>query len=345
MAKDGAVYLTYADLPYVNADMTNIVDRGDRYVKEGVPDVDGSGTLHWSDDVRINNDATTTDQWNPSIAISPDGNTIFVGYCSLPSRPSRGDGQPVGCREQWCEDAVPMVSERGARPDGLIPGATNVVYEAKPASTTTYRVKITNQAGETVSAPATVTVVAHLPSLDFAWVAGKPVDTVHAAAGVTVQVERSEDPVAGPWTSVGEVVTTGDSVTLVNIAAPASDARFYRALVVRWHCVTRHSPFSQVVAGRGRAPLSRPASCPCGRFGPRTGAMAPRKPLKALMGRLSSSAPRAVLRPEVLSPILRSPFLADYFLETGTYAWIPISQSLTASNCSGQPRINANARE
>jgi len=79
---NGRIYLVYADLPFAGLS----TDRGDIFINEGVPQADGS--LNWTGVRKLNNDGTTTDQWNPSIAINPAGTVLFVGYYSRQGDPS-----------------------------------------------------------------------------------------------------------------------------------------------------------------------------------------------------------------------------------------------------------------
>ncbi len=154
---------------------------------------------------------------NPSAQVIPSSKNLNLSVVAA-------SGVKMGY--QWFQDP-------SDRPDGLIPDATNSVITIHPAQTAIYWVKVSNQAGETLSDPATITVVSQPPSLGFAWVGGDPVVTVRAAAGLTVQVERSADLVSGPWNPLGVVVGTGDPVTLVDTGDPLPDARFHRAWVVR----------------------------------------------------------------------------------------------------------------
>ena len=41
-----------------------------------------NGGASWSAPVRVNDDATTTDQWQPTLAITPDGTKLGVFYYS-----------------------------------------------------------------------------------------------------------------------------------------------------------------------------------------------------------------------------------------------------------------------
>jgi hypothetical protein len=71
----GDIYLTYNDNP-------DGPDKGDIFM---VMSTDGGST--WSAPTRINDDGGTTDQWQPTVAVSPDGNNIGIFYCSR-----EGDG-------------------------------------------------------------------------------------------------------------------------------------------------------------------------------------------------------------------------------------------------------------
>ncbi len=51
-----------------------------------ITSTDGGAT--WGAAVQVNDDATTTDQWQPSLAISPDGTKLFYGYYSRQNDPS-----------------------------------------------------------------------------------------------------------------------------------------------------------------------------------------------------------------------------------------------------------------
>ena len=66
----GHIYLTY------NNDVAG-ADKGDVFM---VQSTDGGAT--WSAPLRVNDDATTTDQWQPTIAVMPDGLQVGVFYYS-----------------------------------------------------------------------------------------------------------------------------------------------------------------------------------------------------------------------------------------------------------------------
>ena len=78
---NGHVYVVYADLPFAGSS----TDRGDIFIQRGI--LESAGSLRWSGAVRVNNDRTATDQWNPSVAINPAGSKVFVGYYSRQDDP------------------------------------------------------------------------------------------------------------------------------------------------------------------------------------------------------------------------------------------------------------------
>jgi len=59
----------------VFADKTTGSDRADTYFTQSV-----NGGTSWSAPVRVNDDATTRDQWQPALAVTPNGRNLFVGY-------------------------------------------------------------------------------------------------------------------------------------------------------------------------------------------------------------------------------------------------------------------------
>jgi hypothetical protein len=66
----GHLYVTYNDNPAG-------ADKADVYLTMST-----NGGTTWSSPVRINDDATTTDQWMPTIAVTPDGSQIGIFYYS-----------------------------------------------------------------------------------------------------------------------------------------------------------------------------------------------------------------------------------------------------------------------
>jgi hypothetical protein len=65
---NGNVYIVYPDNPVGT-------DRADIFFRQSTD----SG-VSWSAAVRVNDDATTRDQWQPSLAVTPDGSRVFVGW-------------------------------------------------------------------------------------------------------------------------------------------------------------------------------------------------------------------------------------------------------------------------
>src|SRR5262249_17536778 len=72
----GDLYVTYANHGAGT-------DKADIYL---VASSDGGAT--WSEPFRVNDDATTTDQWLPTLAITPNGATIGVFYYSRQEDPA-----------------------------------------------------------------------------------------------------------------------------------------------------------------------------------------------------------------------------------------------------------------
>jgi subtilisin-like proprotein convertase family protein len=62
------LYATFNDNPIGD-------DRGDIYF---IQSLDGGAT--WSAPVRVNDDPTTRDQWQPSLAVTPNGSHVFIGF-------------------------------------------------------------------------------------------------------------------------------------------------------------------------------------------------------------------------------------------------------------------------
>jgi hypothetical protein len=82
---NGNIYIAYADLPSTN---NGTKDRGDIFLTEA--------SVNWLTHAlsvnygprAVNNDRTQTDQWNPSIAMTPSGNELFIGYYSRQNDPT-----------------------------------------------------------------------------------------------------------------------------------------------------------------------------------------------------------------------------------------------------------------
>src|SRR5262245_27906144 len=73
----GNIYVTYNNRPAAGG-----VDKADVFV---VQSTDGGGS--WGAPVRVNDDATTTDQWQPTLAVTPDGANLGVFYYSRQEDP------------------------------------------------------------------------------------------------------------------------------------------------------------------------------------------------------------------------------------------------------------------
>src|SRR5215510_8753706 len=73
---NGNIYATFANNPAG-------VDKADIFVAQST---DGGAT--WGAPVRVNDDATTTDQWQPTLAVTPDGSTLGIFYYSRQEDPA-----------------------------------------------------------------------------------------------------------------------------------------------------------------------------------------------------------------------------------------------------------------
>src|SRR5215831_7783747 len=72
---NGNIYATFAN-------KAAGVDKADIFV---VQSIDGGAT--WGAPVRVNDDATTTDQWQPTLAVTPDGSNLGIFYYSRQEDP------------------------------------------------------------------------------------------------------------------------------------------------------------------------------------------------------------------------------------------------------------------
>jgi hypothetical protein len=75
---NGDLYVVYNDKPKDNSK-----DKADIFFTMSS---DGGNT--WSSPLRVNDDATTTDQWQPAIAVTPDGTHLFVTWYDRRNDPS-----------------------------------------------------------------------------------------------------------------------------------------------------------------------------------------------------------------------------------------------------------------
>jgi hypothetical protein len=67
---NGNIYVTYNDNPIT-------VDKADVFVVQSV-----NGGTTWSTPLRVNDDTTTTDQWQPALAVTPGGDKLGIFYSS-----------------------------------------------------------------------------------------------------------------------------------------------------------------------------------------------------------------------------------------------------------------------
>jgi hypothetical protein len=72
---NGNIYATFANNP-------DGVDKADIFVAQST---DGGAT--WGAPIRVNDDATTTDQWQPTLAVTPDGANLGIFYYSRQEDP------------------------------------------------------------------------------------------------------------------------------------------------------------------------------------------------------------------------------------------------------------------
>src|SRR5262245_3727575 len=72
---NGNIYVVYNNRP-------SPTDKADIFV---VQSTDGGGA--WGAPVRVNDDATTTDQWQPTLAVTPDGSSLGIFYYSRQEDP------------------------------------------------------------------------------------------------------------------------------------------------------------------------------------------------------------------------------------------------------------------
>jgi hypothetical protein len=73
---NGNIYVTYANRGAG-------ADKADIFLKQST---DGGAT--WSAAVKVNDDTTTTDQWQPTLAVTPDGSTLGIFYYSRQEDPA-----------------------------------------------------------------------------------------------------------------------------------------------------------------------------------------------------------------------------------------------------------------
>ncbi len=101
----GHIYVTYNNNPAG-------VDKGDVFM---VMSTDGGAT--WSAPVRVNDDLTTTDQWQPTIAVSPDGLNLGIFYYSRQEDPLNNNLFKYYCRTAAISGATVTFRPSGAVSD------------------------------------------------------------------------------------------------------------------------------------------------------------------------------------------------------------------------------------
>src|SRR5262249_59904515 len=79
----GAIYVTYNNKGAGT-------DKADIFFVQST-----NGGATWSAPVKVNDDATTTDQWQPTIAVTPDGSKLGIFYYSRQVDTVTSDGDPV----------------------------------------------------------------------------------------------------------------------------------------------------------------------------------------------------------------------------------------------------------
>jgi hypothetical protein len=79
----GAIYVTYNNKGAGT-------DKADIFFVQST-----NGGATWSAPVKVNDDATTTDQWQPTIAVTPDGSKLGIFYYSRQEDTTTTDGDPV----------------------------------------------------------------------------------------------------------------------------------------------------------------------------------------------------------------------------------------------------------
>jgi hypothetical protein len=85
----GELYVTFADNPAGS-------DRADVFLATS-----GDGGQTWSTPMRVNDDATTNDQWQPTLAVTPDGSRLGVFYYSRELDTTTADGDAANNRFRY----------------------------------------------------------------------------------------------------------------------------------------------------------------------------------------------------------------------------------------------------
>jgi hypothetical protein len=158
---------------------------------------------------------------NPVVVQAPQSRAVLPGEAAtLSVIASTG----VAGFYQWYQ-------EPSSSPDGLIPGATNATYNTPPVLVnTTYWVAISNSAGSTLSAPATLTVLPSAPRLGLERADGLSWLTLDAAAGFDYRIDYATNLDAPAWTPLLELELGTTPFRFTDSAATNAPVRFYRAV-------------------------------------------------------------------------------------------------------------------
>jgi len=115
------IYLAYSDLPSTNLFST---DQGDIFLAD-LYLTHSDGSLATPLVVRLNdknNDHTQTDQWDPAIAVNPQGTELFIGYYSRQEDPTTNY----------------LIKAYGAKVYNIVNGLTNATIDSFPISPTNF---------------------------------------------------------------------------------------------------------------------------------------------------------------------------------------------------------------
>src|SRR5262245_16265683 len=124
----GHMYLTFADNP-VGA------DKADVFVT-----VSTNGGATWGAPIKVNDDATLNDQWQPTLAVTPDGSKLGIFYYSRQVDTTTADGDPVNNQFRYFGRIASIVgssltfapsfaiSDVNSKPEVGRDGAVNTTY-------------------------------------------------------------------------------------------------------------------------------------------------------------------------------------------------------------------------
>lgn len=160
---------------------------------------------------------------DPVIVQSPADRNIRMGESAALEIVASGG---VQLRYQWYQGE----SGNLAKP---VTDATNAVFSASPAATTTYWVRASTSAGATDSAAATVTVIpANAVLLNLRLEQHVPVVTVETPASGQFQLLFSGNVVSPTWDTLTNVMLTTNRLTIVDAAGSNALVRFYRGVIL-----------------------------------------------------------------------------------------------------------------